>query len=327
MAHRQIEAEVERLNQLRDAAPSETVPALRKALSDRVNLIVAKGAKLAAELRLPDLLPDLLRAFGRLFEKPVERDPQCWGKNAIAKALVTLDHREAAPFLRGIHHVQMEPVWGGEADTAATLRGTCALALPACADIGRGQILRHLVDALADRALPVRSDAVRAVAQMQGDEAILLLRLKARQGDAESEVVGQAFDYLFQLESGEALPFVADFLQPKLGPIAEEAALALGSSRLPGAASLLEQSFARQRDAEYRQVLLRAISSTRQPEALEFLLNMVRNGREAEALNAIEALALHRDSADIRRQVERAAAEREGVCAHFKKSFARPENA
>ena len=80
-------------------------------------------------------------------------------------------------------------------------------------------------------------------------------------------------------------------------------------------------------DAEYRQVLLRAISSTRQPEALEFLLNMVRNGREAEALNAIEALALHRDSADIRRQVERAAAEREGVCAHFKKSFARPENA
>src|ERR1035438_6196469 len=94
MAHRQIEAEVERLNQLRDAASSETVPALRKALSDRVNLIVAKGAKLAAELRLPDLLPDLLRAFDRLFEKPVERDPQCWGKNAISKALVALNHRD-----------------------------------------------------------------------------------------------------------------------------------------------------------------------------------------------------------------------------------------
>jgi HEAT repeat protein len=327
MAHRQIEAEVEQLNQLRNAPPSEAVPTLKKALSDRINLIVAKAAKLAAELRLQDLLPDLLRAFDRLFEKPVERDPQCWGKNAISKALVTLGHREAAPFLRGIHHIQMEPVWGGEADTAATLRGTCALALPACEDIVRGQILRHLVDALADRALPVRSDAVRAIAQMQGDEAILLLRLKARQGDAESEVVGQAFDYLFQLENGQALPFVADFLQPKLGPIAEEAALALGSSRLPGAASLLEQSFGRQRDPDYRQVLLRAISSTRQPEALEFLLNMVRNGREADALSAIEALALHRDSADIRRQVERAAAEREDVRIQFKKSFARPENA
>src|ERR1039458_1172790 len=140
MAHRQIEAEVERLNQLRDAAVSETVPALRKALSDRVNLIVAKGAKLADELRLPDLLPDLLRAFDRLFEKPVERDPQCWGKNAISKALVTLDHREAAPFLRGIRHVQMEPAWGGGADTAATLRGTCALAPPSCARVSRSFI-------------------------------------------------------------------------------------------------------------------------------------------------------------------------------------------
>jgi hypothetical protein len=327
MAHRQIEAEIERLNLLRDAAPLEATAAIKKALSDRVNLIVAKAAKMAAEIRLSDLLPDLLRAFDRLFEKPVERDPQCWGKNAISKALVSLDHREAAPFLRGIHHIQMEPVWGGEADTAATLRGTCALAIPSCSDITRSQIMRHLVDALADRALPVRSDAVRAVAQMQGDEAILLLRLKARQGDTESEVVGQAFDYLLQLEQEIALPFVADFLQPKLGPIAEEAALALGSSRLPGAAPLLQESLVRQRDPDYRAVVLRAISSTRQPPALDFLLNMVRNSREAEALGALEALALHRDSADIRRQVEHAAEERETMRTQFKKLFARPENA
>ena len=327
MAHRQIEAEIEALNRLRERGADEAAVPLRKALADRVNLVVAKAAKVAAEMRIHELLPDLLRAFDRLFEKPVERDPQCWGKNAISKALVALDHRQAAPFLRGIRHIQMEPVWGGEADTAATLRGTCALALPSCPDIGRGQILRHLVDALADRALPVRSDAVRAIAQIAGDEAILLLRLKARQGDIESEVVGQAFDYLFQLEREQALPFVAEFLQPKLGPVAEEAALALGSSRLPGAAVFLEQSFAHQRDPEFRQVLLRALSSTRLPPALEFLLNLVRNGREADALCAIEALALHRDSADIRRQVEQAAGQREGVRQHFKKSFSVPENA
>jgi HEAT repeat protein len=328
MAHRQIEAEVERLNLLREAPLADAALALKKALSDRVNLIVAKAAKIAAEMRLHDLLPDLLRAFDRFLEKPVERDPQCWGKNAISKALVALDHRESAPFLRGIRHIQMEPVWGGEADTAATLRGTCALALPSCSDIARGQILRYLVDALADLALPVRSDAVRATAQMQGDEAILLLRLKARQGDTESEVTGQVFDYLFQLEHDQALSFVAEFLQPKLGTVAEEAALALGSSRLPAAAPLLEQSFARQRDPDFRQVLLRALSSTRQPPALDFLLNLVRNAREADALCALEALALHRDSADIRRQVEHAAAERDpAVRQHFKKLFARPENA
>lgn len=328
MAHRQIEAEVERLNLLREAQPSEATPALRKALSDRVNLIVAKAAKIAAEMRLADLLPDLLRAFDRLFEKPLERDPQCWGKNALAKALVALDHREPAPFLRGVRHIQMEPVWGGEADTAATLRGTCALALPSCSGIARGEIFRHLVDALADAALPVRSDAARAIAQMAGDEAILLLRLKARLGDIESEIVGQAFDYLFQLEHDRALSFVAQFLQPKLGPVAEEAALALGSCRLSGAVPLLAQSFAHQRDPEFRQVLLRALSATRQPQALDFLLNLVRNAREPDALSALEALSLHRDSADIRRQVEHAARERESaVREQFKKSFAVPENA
>jgi HEAT repeat protein len=200
--------------------------------------------------------------------------------------------------------------------------------LPSCADVTRGQILRHLVDALSDTALPVRSDAARALAQMEGDEAILLLRLKARLGDPEPEISGQVFDYLFQLEHDQALPFVAEFLQPKLGPVAEEAALALGSSRLPGAALLLEQSFARHRDPDFRLVLLRALSATRQPPALDFLLNLVRNAREADALCAVEALALHRDSADIRRQVEQAAGQREAaVRAQFKKSFARAENA
>jgi HEAT repeat protein len=328
MAHRQIEAEVDRLNLLCGAAPAEAAGPLRVALSDRVNLIVAKAAKIAAEMRIAALIPDLLRAFDRLLEKPVERDPQCWGKNAIARALVALHHHQAAPFLRGIRHIQMEPVWGGQEDTAATLRGACALALPTCTDIGRGRVLRCLVDALADRALPVRSDAVRALAQMEGDEAILLLRLKARLGDVEAEIVGQVFDYLFQLEHHSTLPFVAEFLQPKLGQVAEEAALALGSCRLPEAAPLLQESWNRQRDPDFRHVLLRSLSATRQPPALAFLLNLVRDGRAADALSAVEALALHRDSADIRRQVEEAAKQREpAVYGQFKQLFARSENA
>jgi HEAT repeat protein len=328
MPPRRIEDEIEALNRRCSGTPADAAAPLRKALSDRVNLIVAKAAKLAAEMRLQDLRPDLLRAFDRLFEKPVERDPQCWGKNAIAKALVTLDHHEAAPFLRGIRHIQPEPVWGGEEDTAATLRGTCALALPACADVTRGQVFRHLVDALADRALPVRSDAARAIAQMEGEEAILLLRLKARLGDAEVEITGQVFDYLLQLEREQALPFVAGFLQPSLGPVAEEAALALGSSRQSAAAPLLEEAWNRQRDPGYRLVLLRSLSATRQPDALEFLFNLVRNGRAADAVSALEALALHRDSPDIRRRVEEAASLREpAVQGQCKQSFARPENA
>jgi HEAT repeat protein len=328
MAHRQIEQEIAELGRLRESTPAEALAPLRKALADRVSLIVAKAAKVAVEMRITELIPDLLRAFDRLFEKPVERDPQCWGKNALAAALVAFDHREAAPFLRGIRHIQMEPVMRGEEDTAATLRGTCALALPACSDVTRAEVLRYLVDALTDRALPVRSDAVRALAQMQGNEAILLLRLKARVGGDEPEIVGQIFDYLFQLEHDQALPFVANFLQPGLGVVAEEAALALGASRLPAAATLLQETWARTRDPEFRFVLLRALSATRQPAALEFLLHQVSNARAADARTAIDALALHRDSPEIRRQVEEAARDRESdIRERFTQSFARTENA
>jgi len=308
MAHRNVEQEIEALNRLREAPPADAIPALRKALADRVNLIVAKAAKIAAERQLRDLLPDLLRAFDHLFEKPAARDPQCWGKNAISHALVALEHRQAAPFLRGLRHVQLEPVWGGEEDTAATLRGACALALPACVDIERSLVLRHFVDSLADRAVPVRSDVLRALAQMEGDEAILLLRLKACLGDEESQIVGQAFDHLLQLEGRQALDFVAGFLprrsDAKAETVREEAALSLGSSRLPEAVERLTGAWNRERDPQFRLVLLRALSATRQPDALEFLFNLLRIARLVEAVAAVEALSLHRDSPEIRRQVE-----------------------
>src|ERR1041385_3526648 len=112
MAHRKIEQEIERLGLLREAPPREAAAALRKALGNRVNLIAAKAAKIIADLEMRELIPELLRAFDRLFEEPAERDPQCWGKNAIANALRDLRYPEAAPFLRGMRHVQMEASWG-----------------------------------------------------------------------------------------------------------------------------------------------------------------------------------------------------------------------
>ena len=300
MPHRDIQAEIEKLNLLRGAPPREAAARLRKALADRVNLVTAKAARLVAELKLVDLVPDLLRAFERLLENGAERDPQCWGKNAIAKALVDLDHRESAPFLSGMRHIQMEATWGKSEDMAQNLRGICVLALAACTDIPRPHILRHLVDALTDAAPTVRVEALRAIEQMDGEEAALVLRLKAHLGDEEPPVIGQAFDSLLHLESERALPFVAGFLNAPSQEIREEAALSLGTSRLPGALEILRQALAAGSSPEFRPVLLRAISSSRQEEALAFLLALVRDGEAA----ALEALALHRASPDIRARVE-----------------------
>ncbi len=200
MANRKIEEKLERLGLLREASRSEAIVALRTSIEDRANVVVAKAAKIAAELELHDLIPDLVRAFDRLFEKPVERDPQCWGKNAIAITLRDLGYQSAEPFVRGLRHIQMEPVWGGREDTAQVLRAACCAALPQCADLTRDEVLRHLVDAFTDVSDKVRVDAARSLEHMGGADCALLLRLKARVGDKEAQVTGQAFESLLRLE-------------------------------------------------------------------------------------------------------------------------------
>jgi HEAT repeats len=305
MAHRRIEEEVERLSRLREDGPCPaTTAALRKALGDRVGLVAAKAAKIAAELRIVEVIPDLLGAFDRLFEKPLERDPQCWGKNAIAKALTEIDYRQSAPYLRGARHIQMEPVYGGQEDSASTLRGICLLGLVTCSDVRRDEVLRCLVDGLAEKAQTVRLEAVRAIAEMGGDEAPLLLRLKARTGDREPPVVGQVFDSLLHIEGREAIPFIGSFFESGSEDVRAEAALSLGSSRLPEAEEALEAAWDRTRDPELRYALARAISVSRQARAFDFLLALVSHGRAAEAGMALEALEIHRQSPEIWRRVE-----------------------
>ena len=291
MANRRIEDQLDALSSLRASTPAAAAPALRKALNDRVNLIAAKAANVAAALPAPELLPDLLRAFDRLFNDPVKTDPQCWGKNAIALALRELGHRDSASYLRGAVHIQLEPVWGRSEDTAGPLRGHCLLALPSCPDLRREEVLRHMVNALTEASPAVRADAARALAEMQGDDCALLLRLKARTADAAPEVTGQVFESLLAIERRNAVPFITQFLAPG-DEISEEAALALGNSRLPEGVEVLLKGWPTAIGAEYRQALLRALSISRQDNAITFLKSLATDGRQQDVADAKAALAL-----------------------------------
>jgi len=308
MPPRRIEDVLERMSALREAPPVEAVPALRRFLGDRVNVVAAKAARIAAERQMKELIPDLLAAFARLFDNPVERDPQCWGKNAIAAALRDLEHGESAPFLRGMRHIQMEPVWGKLEDTAQPLRGACLLALVACTDIGRGELFRCLVEALTEREAVVRAEAVRGLAEMEGEEAVLLLRMKARLGDEEPQIAGQVLDALLRVEGEPAVPFVAAFLDSAGSETRDEAALALGVSRSAAAVEILRQACAAARDPGFREVLFRALSLSRRPEALEFLKTVLATGRRAETKAVLDALQLHQENPEIRRLMEKFAA-------------------
>src|ERR1019366_44027 len=121
----------------------------------------------------------------------------------------------------------------------------------------RKQGLRRLVNALTEPPPAVRADSARALAEMQGDDCALLLRLKARAGDAEPAVTGQVLESLLALERRAALPFVRQFLAAA-DQVAEEAALALGGSRQSDAVDVLLESWPTARGLAYRQALLRA---------------------------------------------------------------------
>jgi hypothetical protein len=108
-----FERRIEALEALRSATDSAVaLEQLRKGLNYRNNYLVSRAAALAADLRLRELIPDLLAAFDRFFVDPVRLDPQCLAKGAMVKALKDLGHRGAQAYLRGIVHIQLEPAWG-----------------------------------------------------------------------------------------------------------------------------------------------------------------------------------------------------------------------
>jgi HEAT repeat protein len=298
------EERIAQIRQLTDDAQ------LSKALKDRSNLNVAEAAKVIGRLQRTSLIPDLLAAFERLFTDPVKTDSKCWGKIAIVKTLIALDYAESPPFVRAAFHIQMEPAYAGPVDGAIQLRANAVLALVSCTDILRPEILRHLVDALADKVHAVRIEAVRALEQMNGEESCLVLRNKAYCGDESSEVLGQVFDSLLRLESGRAVEFVGQFMSAENLEVRDEAALALGGSRLPAAVKVLIEVWDRARRSEFGAVILRALSSSREETALEFLLKLVREGTSRESAAALEALELHKDSPEIAARIEQAQRDR-----------------
>ena len=313
-----------------EAAPELAIDPLRKAVKDRSNYLVSKAAALTGELRLIALIPDLLAAFDRFMIDPVKTDPQCWAKNAIVKVLKDLNHDDPAVFLRGIEHIQMEPVWSipPVVDTALTLRGACALALVSCA-LDRQTILTRLIALLVDE-LPVQLDAITALGQVPGADTALLLRLKALLGDKEPEVTGQCFDVLLEISPADSVPFVARFFAAENPDVRSEAASALAASREPQAIEALKRCFAGPAtglaDAALKKAILQSLAGSRQIAGAEFLLSVVEEGPSEHAALAVQSLASGRFREEFRERVE-ASVRRRGLAAltsAFQKEFRKP---
>ena len=309
-ASRGFDKELAELEALSEAIKSgaslnvETIERLRRALAHRNNFLVGKAAKLVADAELFALLPDALAAFDRFFVDAAKTDPKCWAKNALAKTLVKLEHRQKDAYLRGLRHHQLEASWGPPVDSAAALRATCAHALVDCPGISDADLLTILLEPLTDQDKTVRMEAARAIAQVGGVSAALILRLRALLGNDEPEVLGAVYSSLLAVEGTQAIPLVATALKEG-GDLAAEAAFALADMRAPEALAALVERLRAGADAWFTAVLLSAIALTRLPEALDFLIGIIASDAR-EAPQAIEAIGRAAPNAEVRARVQQA---------------------
>jgi HEAT repeat protein len=307
---KQVEEEkLEALNAL-DPAADRTVQnaTIEKYLADKHFRVVSRAARLAEERSLRERVPNLLSAYERFLEDPVKRDPHCIAKQAIARALVTLECDDVAFFLKGIRYQQLEPVWGGSADTAIDVRCSCAMGL---VGTGYSRAIQELTLLLNDGEWRGRAGAVRAIACGKPGEAEVVLRLKVLVGDGEPEVIGECFTGLLSVAQEECLPLVATYLSDANEGVRDFAALALGESRHPRALEHLRGAWdALYGTGDFHAVLIRAAALHRTEAAFDWLIWIIEHGAQAHADVAVEALSVYERNAKLSEKVHAALAKR-----------------
>ena len=321
-APRSFDEKRARIRALVEESPAGAAGELRRFLSDKNGYLVGEAAQAANRLELSELTPDLAAAFARLLVDAVKTDKGCIGKNHIVEALLAFDAREPDVYLAGLRHFQPEPAFGEPIDTAAGLRGLCALAL---FHMDHPTALLDVAPLLMDPEPVTRAAAADAIGTSGEEHGAALLHLKALAGDAEPDVVGACYRGLLRLLPARYLRFVAQKLNGRDGGEAEAAALALGESRLPAALPVLKDALSGAGSGKLRDSVLLGAALLRLDEANDYLLSLVEEGPEAHAVGALNALALHRHDSKVSDRARRAAEGRRSkkVAAAFAEKFGR----
>ena len=316
-----IERALNRLSDLRSAAPSDTVTAqLREFLRNRSNLVVAKAAVVVRELRINALIPDLVAAFSRFMADAPRLDKRCAALTEITSTLHELDYVEPELYLAGIKHVQREGSYGPPVDEAAKLRAVSAQGLLRTRHADR---LSEAVQLLVDREPAARIGAIRALGVNGGEAGVLLLRLKMLTGDTEPAVLAECFSALLAASPDQSVAFVAQYIDSGDEATAQSAMLALGESRLPAAYAALQEKWNRTVLMPVKKALLGAMAVSKLEEAIAFLVTLVESANAQTAAAAVEALCIYRHNERVSKSVRTAALTRKekAVLEAFRDSF------
>ena len=194
-----------------------------------------------------------------------------------------------------MRHVQLEG-WGTLTDTAAPLRGICALGYVQC-DVKDMDVLRRMISLLHDRELLPRVAAARAITKLGIKAASLVLRLRAELGADEPELLGACYSGVLRIEGPSALEWARQFTRVE-DEAGAEAAMAISETHTPEGFRVLQDCYTAAEDPWFRKALLSAIALTRQQEATDWLLGLVeKSPREAaHAQDALCLAAVYRDA-------------------------------
>lgn len=277
---------------------AESTGRLKVALKSTTSLLVSKAADIAGGANIQELIPDMISAFDRFMINGAKTDKNCNAKNSIAKAFIDMEFTGDSVFIDGARYIQMEPVWGGSADTAVQLRCNCAYGL---ARINHPDAHFVLTDLLVDKEASVRVAAAKALTYLGTPESELLLRLKAMTGDSEFEVISECFTGLMTMIPTHSLNFVARFLQSNDPAILECAALAIGESHAPQAFDVLKGCWDDNISPAIRLSLLLPIALLRTDDAFDFLVKIVRASQSNLAAQALSALRLYAEDERVKK--------------------------
>ena len=297
---KQTQDRLQAVGHIAELDSAERQPLLLEALSDRSPYVVALAAEALGEHADDRAALLMTEKFGELCADGVKLDPGCHIRANLAFALGRLDYRPASDMLRlGIKIVQIEPVAGVPFDTAAYLRGNCALAL---AQIRDPDCVRDIALLLFDRSgfarqvldptikMEPRKAAARALSLSGSVLGRLPLTLKlVHPENEEPEVLQECMQALVELEDPFALEVLEPYLKHSDRRLAAYAALMIAQSQQPGAARLLAHAIPEFSGDALKAVVL-ALSTVRDPDAYDQLHRLLKSDREAVRLAVIDAL-------------------------------------
>lgn len=315
----------DKLNRLAERAqdlPSQSArDEFSKVLLGQSNVLIARAARLIARAKDRELCPVLVEAFHRMLTLPASFDKNCRAKSAILDALDELGYDGTEPFLAGIGYRQMEPVWGGEVDTAADLRGTCAVML------GRRyypDIYFALVPLLVDPESAPRVAAASVLGGLGSDSSELLLMMKVLNPEQDPLVLRTCFAGLLSAETDRSWKFVTGFLKSSDTLLVESAAIALGESHDENAFPVLREAWESSVGLETAGALALAMALNRTDQALDYLIGAIDGSNPGSPRKAIEAMSIYSGDERLEERVRQAADSRRdrAVFEAYQRAFA-----